>query len=50
MTKFYGDISSFECVRRCRLAKLYISMFEKCLGVTAMAEAVTKPEVRMRVT
>ena len=38
MTEFYDDDCSFERVTRCRFLKLYISMFEKWLSVTAMAE------------
>ena len=38
MTEFYDDDCSFERVTRCRFLKLYISMFEKWLSVTAMAD------------
>ena len=37
MTEFYDDDCSFEHVTGCRFIKLYISMFEKWLSVTAMA-------------
>ena len=38
MTEFYDDDCSFERVTRCRFLKLYKSMFEKWLSVTAMAD------------
>ena len=38
MTEFYDDDCSFERVTRCRFLKLYISVFEKWLSVTAMAD------------
>ena len=38
MTVFYDDDCSFERVTRCRFLKLYISMFEKWLSDTAMAD------------
>ena len=38
MTKFYDDDCSFEHVTCCRFLKLYISVFEKWLSVTAMAD------------
>ena len=50
MTKFYDDVYSFERVRGCQFLKLYISMFEKWLESPRWLLAVSKPNVRMRVT
>ena len=50
MTKFYDAVYSFECVGGYQFVKLYISMFEKWLESPQWLLAVSKPEVRMRVT
>ena len=50
MTKFYDAVYSFERVRGYQFVKLYISMFEKWLESPQWLLAVSKPEVRMRVT
>ena len=50
MTKFYDAVYSFERVGGYQFVKLYISMFEKGLESPQWLLAVTKPEVRMRVT
>ena len=50
MTKFYDDVHSFERVRGYQFVNLYISMFEKWLESPQWRLAVSKPEVRMRVT
>ena len=50
MTKFYDAVYSFERVGGYRFVKLYISMFEKWLESPQWLLAVSKPEVRMRVT
>ena len=50
MTKFYDAVYSFERVRGYQFVKLYISMFEKWLESLQWLLAVSKPEVRMRVT
>ena len=50
MTKFYDAVYSFERVRGYQFVKLYISMFEKWLESPQWLLAVSKTEVRMRVT
>ena len=50
MTKFYDAVYSFERVGGYQFVKLYISMFEKWLESPQWLLAVSKPEVRMRVT
>ena len=50
MTKFYDAAYSFERVGGYQFVKLYISMFEKWLESPQWLLAVSKPEVRMRVT
>ena len=50
MTKFYDAVYSFERVGGYQLVKLYISMFEKWLESPQWLLAVSKPELRMRVT
>ena len=50
MTQFYDAVYSFESVRGYQFVKLYISMFEKWLESPQWLLAVSKPEVRMRVT
>ena len=50
MTKFNDAVYSFEHVGRYQFVKLYISMFEKWLESPQWLLAVSKPEVRMRVT
>ena len=50
MTKFFDAVYSFERVGGYQFVKLYISMFEKWLESPQWLLAVSKPEVRMRVT
>ena len=50
MTKFYDAVYSFERVGGYQFVKLYISMLEKWLESPQWLLAVSKPEVRMRVT
>ena len=50
MAKFYDAVYSFERVGGYQFVKLYISMFEKWLESPQWLLAVSKPEVRMRVT
>ena len=50
MAKFYDAVYSFERVWGYQYVKLYISMFEKWLESPQWLLAVSKPEVRMRVT
>ena len=50
MTKFYDDVHSFERVRDYWFVDLYILMFEKWSESPQWRLAVSKPEVRMRVT
>ena len=50
MTKFYDAVYSFERVRGYQFVKLYISMFGNWLESPQWLLAVSKPEVRMRVT
>ena len=50
MAKFYDAVYSIERVRGYQFVKLYISMFEKWLESPQWLLAVSKPEVRMRVT
>ena len=50
MTKFYDAVYSFERVGGYQFVKLYISMFKKWLESPQWLLAVSKPEVRMRVT
>ena len=50
MTKFNDAVYSIDRVRGYQFVKLYISMFEKWLESPQWLLAVSKPEVRMRVT
>ena len=50
MTKFYDNDCSFEHLTGCRFIKHYISMFEKWLSVTAMADGGEQMRMRMCVT